>query len=62
MAFTQSLTARRLGMPDNSYEVLPPLGGFPGVASELPAYLERVEAASVRAAAAAEAVRVRQDR
>lgn len=62
MSLTQGLAARRLGMPDNSYEVLPPIAGFAGVASDLPSYLARVRSASERAAAAAEDVRVRQDR
>lgn len=62
MGLTQGLAARRLGMPDNSYEVLPPVAGFPGVAGELEGYLDRVRAASERAAAAAEGVRSRQDR
>lgn len=60
LSLTRSLAAQRLGMPDNAYEVLPPVAGFPGVASDLDAYLESVRAASEHAAAAAEDVRVSQ--
>ncbi len=60
-SLASAMGARRMGLPQNDYTVLPPVGRFAGRAIDLGNYLERVETGSTEAAAAAEDVRRSQD-
>jgi hypothetical protein len=61
LRLTTAAGARRAGVPQNDYSVLPPVGGFPGVSKDLEAFLAGVRRTSEGAARAAEEVRVSQE-
>jgi hypothetical protein len=58
---SSSLESRRLGQPQNDYEILPPIAGVSGVTKDLDAYLGEARALAESTGRTAEDVRVRQE-